>query len=59
MDSKRLSIQVSIGIVLFVAISVILEGEYTQDVWIEKTITALVFGSVYGMFLWAREKFKK
>lgn len=59
MNRKRFIVQVIVGIFLFIGISVILEGEYTQDVWIEKTKTALVFGLVYGMFLWAKEKFKK
>ncbi len=58
MSGKRIGSQVIVAIILFIAISVILEGEYTQDVVFEKVKTALAFGVVYAVFVVAREKFK-
>ena len=57
MDIKKVVIQAFIGAILFTIISVILAGEYTQEVWIEKGIRGLIFGAVYGVFLVIREKF--
>ena len=57
MDIKKVVIQAFIGAMLFTIISVILAGEYTQEVWIEKSIRGLIFGAVYGVFLVIREKF--
>ena len=43
---------------LFTLISVVLEKEYTQAVFLEKFWNGLVFGAIYGVFVWARNKFK-
>ena len=59
MDIKKFTAQVIAGVLLFIIISVILEGVYTYDIWVEKTKWALIFGLVYGMFIWIREKNKK
>lgn len=59
MDRKRFIIQVLVGIVLFTVISVILERDYSDAVWIEKLQYGLIFGLVYGMYLWARERYRK
>ncbi len=59
MDFKKIVIQAFIGALLFTIISVILAGEYTQEVWIEKALRGLLFGAVYGVFLVVREKFIK
>ncbi len=58
MDIKKLISQVVAAILLFTIISVILEKEYTQEVILEKLQTGVIFGILYGVFVWAREKFK-
>ncbi len=59
MGSTRLASQVIAGTILFTVISVVLEGTYTPEVWFEKVKLGLVFGLVYGMYLWARDRFTK
>lgn len=58
MDIKRWVAQIVAAVVLFTLISVILEKEYTKDIIINKVGNGLIFGLIYGVFLWAREKFK-
>lgn len=57
MDFKKVVIQAFIGVVFFTIISVILEGEYTQEVWMEKALRGLLFGVVYAVFLVVRNKY--
>ena len=59
MESKKLIAQVVAAIVLFTLISVILEKEYTQEVVLDKFQKGLIFGLIYGVIIWAREKFKQ
>ncbi len=59
MDTKRLIIQVIVGMILFTAIAVILEGNYGQEVWLEKGRTALLFGAAYAIFLLVKERLRK
>lgn len=59
MDVKKMIIQVVVAMVLFMIISLILEGAYTQEVIIEKAKTALLFGLAYAVFIWIRSKIKK
>jgi NhaP-type Na+/H+ or K+/H+ antiporter len=56
MDRKKLIVQVSIAMVLFVVISLVLEGSFTLDVLREKIIRGLIFGLIYGVFLWIRAR---
>ncbi|MDV7140332.1 hypothetical protein R3X28_15680 [Maribacter sp. TH_r10] len=58
MNKKRLFIQVAAAIVLYVVISLILEKEYTQPVIIREILEGVVFGLLYGVFVYFREKFK-
>ncbi|WP_149304065.1 hypothetical protein [Pareuzebyella sediminis] len=58
MDIKKLVSQMVAAFLLFTIISVILEKEYTKEVIFNKAVNGLIFGLIYGVFLWAREKFK-
>jgi len=58
MDIKRLASQMVAAFLLFTIISVILEKEYTKETIFNKAVNGLIFGLVYGVFLWVREKFK-
>ncbi|QLG46134.1 hypothetical protein [Costertonia aggregata] len=57
MNIKKIIIQAMVGAILFTIISVILEKEYTQDVILSKAGNGLMFGVLYGIFIWARQKF--
>ncbi|MEP3211084.1 MAG: hypothetical protein ABJN95_17995 [Maribacter sp.] len=59
MDLRKIVIQAVVGSILFTIISVILDGSYGREIWIEKGIRGLVFGALYGVFLVLREKFIK
>ena len=59
MGLKKVIIQACVGAILFTIISVILEGEYGQDVWVDKGLRGLLFGVVYAVFLVVKEKFIK
>jgi hypothetical protein len=59
MDLKRIAIQAFVGAILFTIISVILEGNYGQEIWIQKGTTGLLFGVAYAIFLVVKEKFLK
>lgn len=58
MNKKRLLIQVLAAVLLYVIISLILEKEYSNDIIIREVLEGLVFGLLYGVFIWFREKFK-
>lgn len=58
MDFKKLISQVVAAILLFTLMSVILEKEYTQEIILEKLQTGVIFGILYGIFIWARQRFK-
>lgn len=59
MDLKKVVIQAIVGAVLFTIILVILEKDYSQNVWYEKGVNGLIFAIFYGVFLIVREKFFK
>ena len=58
MNTKRLIVQVIAAILLYVIISLILEKEYTNAIILREVIEGLVFGVLYGLFIWLREKWK-
>ena len=58
MNTKRLIVQVFAAILLYVIISLILEKEYTNAIILREVIEGLVFGVLYGLFIWLREKWK-
>ncbi len=58
MDRKRIIAQVVAAILLYTIISLILEKEYTQPVVLRELGEGLIFGIIYGLFIWIREKWK-
>jgi predicted tellurium resistance membrane protein TerC len=56
---KRLLIQVCAAILLYVIISLVLEKEYSNEIIIREFLEGLVFGALYGVFIWIREKWKQ
>jgi len=58
MNTKRLFIQVAAAVLLYVAISLILEKEYTDAIILREVLEGLMFGVLYGIFIWVREKWK-
>jgi undecaprenyl pyrophosphate phosphatase UppP len=59
MDKKRLAIQVLAATLLYVVISLILEKEYTYEIILGEVLEGLIFGLLYGVFIWFRERLKK
>ena len=58
MNKKRLILQVLAAILLYVVISLILEKEYTTTAILREGIEGLIFGILYGVFIWFREKWR-
>ncbi|MBD1259432.1 hypothetical protein HZY62_02445 [Maribacter polysiphoniae] len=58
MNKKRLLAQVFAAILLYVVISLILEKEYSNEIIFREVLEGLVFGLLYGVFIWFREKSK-
>jgi L-cystine uptake protein TcyP (sodium:dicarboxylate symporter family) len=50
---KKVAFRVLAFIVLFVVVSIILEGEYTLAMLQKKLRDGLVIGFIYGIILWA------
>ena len=59
MDKRKFISQVIAAILLYVIISVILEKDYSQAIIINEFKEALVFGAVFAIFIWLREKWKR
>ncbi len=59
MDIRKISIQAIVGAILFTVISVVLEGSYGQEVWVEKGLLGILFGVVYAIFLAIKVKYLK
>lgn len=59
MDIKRIVIQAAVAALLFTVISVILENDFSQEVWLEKGTNGLIFAVLYGLFLTIRDRFFK
>ncbi|MCE2612885.1 hypothetical protein LVD13_07875 [Flavobacteriaceae bacterium D16] len=59
MDKKKFISQVLSAIVLYTVISVILEKDYSMDSWLTQGREALIFGAIFGVLMWLRERFRK
>ncbi len=57
MISKRLVYQVIAAVILYVVISLILEKNYDKDIFLRELGEGLVFGLVYGIFIWVRDRY--
>lgn len=58
MEKKRIITQVVAAILLYTIISLILEKDYTQPIVLRELGEGLIFGIIYGLFIWIREKWK-
>ncbi|MGB5666231.1 MAG: hypothetical protein WBM53_05250 [Maribacter sp.] len=58
MNKKRLFFQVLAAILLYIIISLILEKEYSNEIILREVLEAMVFGLLYGIFIWFREKWR-
>ncbi|WP_298501874.1 hypothetical protein [uncultured Maribacter sp.] len=58
MDAKKVVIQVLVAMVLFVIISLIIEGDYSQEMIFYKGKIALLFGAFYSVYIVLRTKLK-
>ena len=59
MDKKKLISQVIAAVVLYTVISVILEKDYSTETWLNEGKEALIFGAIFGVLMWLRERFRK
>ena len=59
MERKRIIAQVAAAILLYTVISLILEKEYSQPIILRELGEGLIFGIIYGLFIWIRAKWKK
>lgn len=59
MDKKKLISQIIAAVVLYTVISVILEKDYSTETWLNEGKEALIFGAIFGVLMWLRERFRK
>ena len=59
MERKKLFVQVFAAILLYVGISLILEKEHTQEIVMRELTEGLVFGFIYGVFIWLSARWRK
>jgi uncharacterized membrane protein (DUF373 family) len=58
MDVKKIGVQAVVAAVIFIVFSVIIAGDYSQEMLIHKASRGLIFGLVYFVFLILKEKYK-
>jgi len=58
METKKYIIQVLVAILLYVLISMILEQDYTADIFLRELMEGMIFGAFYAIFLWVRNRFR-
>lgn len=58
MERKRIIAQVVAAILLYTVVSLILEKEYSQPIILRELGEGLIFGIIYGLFIWIREKWR-
>ena len=59
MEIKKLFVQVFAAVLLYVGISLILEKEHTQEIVMRELTEGLVFGIIYGVFIWLSARWRK
>ena len=59
MERKKLFVQVFAAVLLYVGISLILEKEHTQEIVMRELTEGLVFGFIYGVFIWLSSRWRK
>lgn len=59
MELRKYIVSMVIAMVFYVVISLILEGEFTKDLLIRESGEGLIFGILYGLYLFLRKQFIK
>jgi len=59
MDIKKIGLQVLVAIALFVLIALIIEGDFSQEMVLEKARNGFIFGLLYAVYIVVREKYIK
>jgi hypothetical protein len=59
MDKKKLISQILAAVVLYTVISVVLEKDYSMKTWMNEGKEALIFGAIFGLLMWFRERYRK
>ena len=59
MERKKLIAQIVAAFILYVAISLILEKEYSQEIILREMLEGIVFGIIYGIFIWVSSRWRK
>jgi|GEM_PF-1713411 len=59
MELRKYIVSMVIAMVFYVVISLILEGEFTKDLLIRESGEGLIFGILYGLYLFLRKRFIK
>ncbi|WP_273565994.1 hypothetical protein [Maribacter halichondriae] len=59
MSIKKVVIQALVAVTLFIIIALIIEGDFSQKMILEKTRNGVVFGLLYAVYIVVRDKFIK
>ena len=59
MEPKKLIVQVVAAILLYVAISMILEQDFNSEIIKREIVEGIVFGLFYGLFVWLSSIWRK
>ena len=59
MERKKIMTQVVAAFILYVVISLILEKDYSQEIILREMTEGIVFGVVYGLFIWISSRWRK
>ncbi len=59
MERKKFLTQVIAAFILYVVISLILEQEYSREIILREMLEGVVFGIIYGIFIWLSSRWRK
>ncbi|MEY8021512.1 hypothetical protein AB8P51_11820 [Muriicola sp. SD30] len=59
MNIKKYIIPIIVAMVLYIIVSLILEKDYSRDILIREAGEGFIFGILYGLYLFLRNRFRK
>ncbi len=59
MERKKFIAQIFIAMLLYIIISLILERDISAEILLKESRDGLIFGIVYGVFIWIWDRRKK
>ncbi|MEZ2415132.1 hypothetical protein ACA086_09210 [Muriicola sp. E247] len=59
MKLRKYAIQIFVAMVLYIIVSLILEKDYSRDILIREAGEGFIFGILYGLYLFLRNRFRK